>query len=271
MSAEQWHKGAKLVPTGLQFLPFGLGGLGVELAHYGESANVHAPERKAAHGVAKTRGHLHPHICPGGADISAPRGRRIALKAGEAVTGKEEHALVGVYAALAFIDGLGVYKGIGVEIFGGRAKGVWRKQPLHVVQRQAVPEVGLGGVHPPGIDLSAETGVQGLVHLPPEHLSATIRIGIIERLKMAKPVTKAVGLRMGICITGLFKLFVMVCIGVELGPDGNHETAIHCMHGVQHGLGGRIAGAVKLMTSPLVGFPVLPVLDNIVYGNVAAP
>ena len=62
----------------------------------------------------------------------------------------------------------------------------------------------------------------------------------------------------------------MLCIGVELGPYGDHEAAVHCVHVVQHLFRIRIAGLIECVTSPLVVFPVLPVLHYIVHRNVAA-
>ncbi len=62
MRAEQRHKSTELMPAGLELLPLVLPGGIVELAHYGETANVHAPKRDSAHGVVQTGGHLHAHI-----------------------------------------------------------------------------------------------------------------------------------------------------------------------------------------------------------------
>ena len=268
--AEQRNKRAELVPAGLQFLPFiGVGGI-VELAHHRETADVHPPERNAAHGVIEAGRHLHAHVGPGCADVAAPGCRAVPLQAAEAVAREQEHPLVGVHAALSFVDGLGVHQGVGIEILGAGAQGIGREQPLHIIQGQAVPQVGLAGVHPPGVNLAAKAAVQALVHLFPEQLAATLGIGVIETLLVAQPVLQAVVLGMGIGIARLLELLVMVCIGVELGPDGNHESAAQGVHAVQHGFGVGIALRVKLMATPLIVLPVLPVLDDIVHRNVAA-
>ena len=61
-------------------------------------------------------------------------------------------------------------------------------------------------------------------------------------------------------------LIVLDCI-IELRPYGNHEAAIHRMYAVEHRLWVRITCRLKLMTSPRIQFPVVPVLNDIVYRN----
>ena len=73
---------------------------------------------------------------------------------------------------------------------------------------------------------------------------------------------------MQVHVAGVLEFLVMVCVCVELGPHGNHEAAVQGMDVVQHLLRSRVAGGVKGVTPPLVVFPVLPVLDNIVHRNV---
>ena len=265
MRAEQRYKGTKLVPTGLELLPLVLVSGIVELAHHGETANVHAPERDSAHGVVQTGGHLHAHIGPGSANVAAPGGGAVALQARKAVAREEEYALVRVHAALAFVDGLGVHQGVGIQVFGAGAQFIGIQQPFHIVQRQAVAKVGLGGIHPPGVNLPAIPGVQALVHLLPEELPSPGCIGVIEGLRVAQPVLQAILFRMQVHITGILEFFVMLRIGVELGPHGNHEAAMQGMDIVQHLFRSRKTARVKGMAPPLVVFPVLPVLDDVVH------
>ena len=65
------------------------------------------------------------------------------------------------------------------------------------------------------------------------------------------------------------QLLVVVGIHVELRPHADHETSVHLVNAVQHGLGVGIARSLKLMAAPLVLGPVVPVLHNIVDGDVA--
>ena len=59
----------------------------------------------------------------------------------------------------------------------------------------------------------------------------------------------------------------MVRVRVELGPDADHEAAVHRVDVVQHLFRIRIAGRVELVAPPLVRQPVLPVLDDVVDRN----
>ena len=60
---------------------------------------------------------------------------------------------------------------------------------------------------------------------------------------------------------------VVVSIAIELRPYRNHETATHLVNTVEHSLRIGIAGRLKLMGAPLVLSPVIPVLHNIIAGN----
>ena len=70
---------------------------------------------------------------------------------------------------------------------------------------------------------------------------------------------------MQVHITGVLELLIMLRIGVELGPHGNHEAAMQGMDIVQHLFRSRKTARVKGMAPPLVVFPVLPVLDDVVH------
>ena len=271
MGAEQRHEGAELVPAGLQFLPLGLVRRIIELGHHAETADIHAPERDAAHGVVQARRHLHPHIRPGGADVAAPGRRRVPLQAGKPVAGQQEDPLVGIHAALTVVDRIRVDQGIGIEILGRGAQGIRGQQPFEVIPRQAVAQVRFAGIHPPRIDLAAEPAVQGLVHLPPEHLASSLGIGIIETLVMAQPVFQGILFGVQVDIARILQFLVMIRIRIEFRPDTDHEPPVHRMHVIHHLLRIRIAGRLEFVAAPLVILPILPVLDDIVHRNVPLP
>ena len=141
---------------------------------------------------------------------------------------------------------------------------------FEVVHRQAVAQVGLGRIHPPGVDLASVAGIERLVNLPPEHLAPAFGIGVVEGLRVPQPVLDAGGLGVGIDEAGIAQFLVMGSVGIELRPHADHEAAVHRVHVVQHLLRVRIAGRVELVAAPLVGQPVLPVLDDIVHRNAPA-
>ena len=103
VSTEQRDEGTKLVPTRLQLTPFfqvfvlltrlveELLGSHIAILH-AESSLVHTPEGHARHRVVQSGRHLRTHILPASADVAAPRGGGIALLAGKAATGEQEHA-----------------------------------------------------------------------------------------------------------------------------------------------------------------------------------
>ena len=270
VGTEERHESAELVPAGLEFLPFVPVRRVMELRQYAEAAGVHSPEGKAAHRIAQSRRDLHLHVRPGRADIAAPGGCRIALQARETVAGQQEHALVGIHAPLALIDGLGVDQGVGIVVFRRRAQSRGRQQPLHVLLGQAVAQVGFAGIHPPGVDLAAVTAVQVLVHLLPEQLPSPFRVGVIEGLVMPQPVLEGILHGMAVHIPALLQRLVVVRVGVELGPDTDHEAAMQGVHVVQHLLRIGIALRLEFVTPPLVRLPILPVLDDVVHGDAPA-
>ena len=59
----------------------------------------------------------------------------------------------------------------------------------------------------------------------------------------------------------------MLGIDIELRPDANHETSMQAVYVVNHLLWVGVAGLVELMASPLVLFPIAPVLHNVVNRN----
>ena len=68
----------------------------------------------------------------------------------------------------------------------------------------------------------------------------------------------------------IFIQFFIICYSViEFRPYGDHESSIHGMHAVQHSLRIRITRSLKSMISPAVQFPIVPVLHDIIYRNMA--
>ncbi len=66
------------------------------------------------------------------------------------------------------------------------------------------------------------------------------------------------------------EFLVIVGIGVELRPHADHQTAVHRVDVVHHLFGIGIARLIEDVAPPLVVFPVLPVLDDVVDRDVAA-
>ena len=76
---------------------------------------------------------------------------------------------------------------------------------------------------------------------------------------------------MGVRISCRLQFLVVFCVGVELRPYAYHEAAMQVVNIVKHLLGIRITLLIELMASPLVRFPILPVLDDIVNRDMPAP
>ena len=76
-------------------------------------------------------------------------------------------------------------------------------------------------------------------------------------------------LGMRVSITGLLEFLVMVRVGIEFRPDADHEATVHRVYVIEHLLGVGITCLVEFVASPLVVFPVLPVLDDVVDRDVA--
>ena len=67
------------------------------------------------------------------------------------------------------------------------------------------------------------------------------------------------------------QFLVMVGVAIELGPYTDHKASVHLVYLFQHSLRVGVARCFKLMAAPLVFFPVVPVLDDVVNGDVAFP
>ena len=63
----------------------------------------------------------------------------------------------------------------------------------------------------------------------------------------------------------------MIRVDIEFRPNTDHETPVQGVHVIEHFLRVRVTRLVKLVASPLVILPVLPVLDDVVHGNIPAP
>src|SRR5690554_7012720 len=108
MHSEEGNKGAKLVPTGIQFPPFlhvfrTLPSRLVALL-YTKATDIHGPVGQARHGEINPGGNLGPQIFPNGTHIAAPGHRTVALHAGKTGTGCNKHPLVGIVVALALVN-----------------------------------------------------------------------------------------------------------------------------------------------------------------------
>ena len=114
-------------------------------------------------------------------------------------------------------------------------------------------------------------GIQILVHLAPEHLSCTSIIGIIETILITRtyPVVDIIRRTLDVHPALGIELLVIIGVAIELRPYADHESSMHLVNIVQHLLGIRIARSLKLMASPLVLGPVVPVLHDIIDRNMA--
>ena len=110
---------------------------------------------------------------------------------GEAGAGEDEDALVGRGLALAGVDAFAIDQGVGVQHARAGAEEGWVHVGLLAFERgRRGHEVGLGGVHPPGVDsFGEEIGVD----LRPEELA---RLGIecvVEGVGLVDPVLDVLG------------------------------------------------------------------------------
>ena len=287
MTTEERNKGTELVPTGLQLTPLlqvfvlhttlvkQLLGSHITVFHT-EAALVHTPERKSGDRVVQTCGHLGTHILPTGTDVTTPGSSREALLTSKAATRQQEDArlieLAIIHTALTIIDGIGINRTVGVEIFSRSTERRRTTQGFTIPHRSTVAHVGLRGIHPPGVNTGYTTmvkfGIEILVHLTPEHLTGSSIVGVIETILIARayPVVDIVGRRLNVHPSLGIKLFVVVGVTIELGPNGDHETSMHGVNAVEHCLGVWIARSLKLVTTPLVLGPVVPVLHDVVDG-----
>ncbi len=167
---------------------------------------------------------------------------------------------------MPFVDGLGVHQAVSVEKFGGTTKGCGVHELFPVVHAGVGEDVGFGRIHPPGIEAQ---GKQVLFHLLPVQFPGVGVVGIVERTQVAAayPVTHAVfdGLLVHPTLVGQF--LEMFRAQVELRPDRNHDVCRGIVDFLHHGLGVGEAFQVEFVAAPGVLWPVGPVLDDVVDGN----
>ena len=183
----------------------------------------------------------------------------------------DEHALVGRCLALVGIDALD--RGQGEEI-AHTAPGALRGL-VFIVALARIEEVGVGGVHPPGIDAIVEKALQ----MVPIYLSGHRAVGIIHldtrRIFHAwRPDVRDTALRP--CINRqqevlLGQFAILKCVRTETGPDGNHDVCVLLVHPVNHLLAvGKLLGEEVHGIPQIVAAPVLPVLDDSVERHLKA-
>lgn len=196
VSTIEGNEAAKLVPAGLQLAPLRQVAvlhaslvellLGSHIAvFHAETALVHSPEGNARHRIVQSGGHLGAHILPAGCNVAAPGCRGVTLFSGKTATGEQEHAgFIGLSLkerTLSVVDGIGIHRAVGVEVFRRRTHRRGAAQGFAIPHGRAVAHVGFRGIHPPGIDAVIIFRIEILVHLAPEHLARTFGVGIVER------------------------------------------------------------------------------------------
>ena len=67
----------------------------------------------------------------------------------------------------------------------------------------------------------------------------------------------------------LIEFLIIIGVAIELRPYTNHETATHLMNTVEHSLRIGEARSLKLMRAPLILLPIVPVLHNVIAGNLS--
>ena len=282
MDTEQGDEGTELAPAGLQLAPllevFVLYAALLEqflCCHVAvlnaEATLVHAPEGQTGHRIVQTGSHLGTHVLPTGTDVARPCGGAVTLLAGKAATGQQEDALVGGDTALTIVDGIGIDDAVGIEILRSRTKSRGTAECLAIPHGGAVADIGLRGIHPPGIDTILILREEVVVHLFPEQLAGTGIVGIVERADIARAYPVVDIVRDGLMVHPALGIDFLVVVGiaVELGPDGNHEAATHLVYLVEHSLRIGIARGFKLVGAPLILLPVVPVLNDVVARNLA--
>ena len=174
-------------------------------------------------------------------------------------------------APLSVVDGIGIHDAVGVEIFRRGAQSCRTAQCLAIPHRGAVSHVRFRGIHPPRIDAVVVFRIEMLVHLLPEQFPRPLRIGIVERTHITgtHPVAYVVLHSLLIHPTLAVQLLVVVGAAVELRPHADHVPAMQLMHLVQHALRVRETRCLKIVAAPFVLLPVVPVLHDVVDGDVA--
>ena len=207
------------------------------------------------------------HGGPSGGDVARPGDGGVALLAGEAGAGEDEDALVGRGLALAGVDAFAVHQRVAVQHARAGAEEGWVHVGLLAFERgRRGGDVRLGGVHPPGIDAFGE---EASVDLRPEELARVGVEGVVEGVGLANPVAHMLG-EVGLIEEAVgVHLFGVIGIGIELAPDRDHEMGVQVVDGLDPADGIGKAGGIELVRAPGVCAPVLPVLHDVVEGNLA--
>ena len=165
------------------------------------------------------------------------------------------------------IDGISIHDAISIEIFCRCTECRRTRKSLAIPHRSTVADVWLRSIHPPSVNSELVLRVKIFVHLPPEHLTCTSIISIIERSAEAEPIVYIIldGLMIHPAL-GIQFLIILYGI-IELRPDRNHEASIHRMHAIEHSLRIRVTALLKFMATPRIEWPVVPVLYDIIYRN----
>ena len=168
--------------------------------------------------------------------------------------------------SLTIIDSLCINDRVGVEILVGRAVFGRTAKQFSILHIGTVPYVWLTCIHPPGIHSYC---AKLLVELTPEYLTCTLVVGIIESVFVAEPVNKTILDTLLIDIAFLVEFLEIVWLEIIFWPAGNHDLCLVGMNSIDHSLWIRETLAVKLESTPLVIYPIVPIHHDIVDWKVA--
>ena len=107
------------------------------------------------------------------------------------------------------------------------------------------------------------------VHLIPKQFPCIGTIRIIKSISISGsyPVLQTIFHGLPVHPAFLVKFFKMFGRGIELRPYGNHHPPVHSVNRIHHRFWIRKTCLIKLMTSPSVFRPMVPVEHNIIYWN----
>ena len=272
VAAEQRGEGAELEPAQVELAPFGkLRRVFLrEPILEREAADVVRPVGDARDRQVGARADLVAQVVPACGDVARPQRRRGALHAAEAAAGEDERAPVGLGLAQALGDALGVDERVGIE---DRRAGNAGSRRGHLeralLDREVRVPVGLGRVHPPGIEALRD---QRLADLAEIDVAGFACVGIVEGVGVAgaDPVL----------LSGFERSLVQVALGrelprvrgvrIEFRPDRDHDAAVESVDAIHHARGIGEAGGIEGMAAPLVLGPVEPILHDRVDRDILA-
>ena len=233
-----------------------------------ESADVGIEVGTSRHRVVESGGNLLAQHVPRRGDVAGPHVGAVVLLSGEGRPCHDKHALVACGGALPLVH----------TAHGAQRECVAHAPPgahcghVVVVAVFGIEEVGVGGVHPPGVGAvavealeilpvdGARIGAEGVVDL---HARRIFHAGRPEGQAALGP-----GLD-GEQQTLRVELAELLRHGAEAGPDADHEMGMLAVHGINHLLTILELFRQEVHGVPqIVAAPVLPVLDNTVEGHV---